>query len=190
MASRSLGRRYLGRRLRADSRPSRPRPGTGGFDPHRIFVIEPVFYPTNIWPIITDPAHVGSIGAVALEEEQAVANYIVAHWRGQFGLLRSCFVNGVGGYLLLVVASGILGGAVAEGPALSHRVLQALSLYGGLLAFIVWSIWALVGIFRCGARNAFDRTNATARRVGGAAAIAGALLAALTMLDLLVAALF
>jgi hypothetical protein len=122
--------------------------------------------------------------------EHTVANFIVAHWRGELGLLRSCFVNGVVGYLLLVVASGILGRAVADGPALVNRALQAISLYGGLIAFIVWSIWALVGIFRCGARNTFDRTNAIAIRVGGVAAIAGALLAGLTILGLSIAALF
>jgi len=119
-----------------------------------------------------------------------MANYIVAHWRGQLGLLKSCFVNGIAGYLLLVVATAILSRAAVEEPALSYGVLRAASLYGGLLAFIVWSIWALVGIFRCGARNAFDSTNTTAKRVGGAAAIAGALLAALTMLGLLITALF
>ena len=115
-----------------------------------------------------------------------MANFIVAHWRGQLGLLRSCFINGVVGYLLLVVASGILGRAYSEGPALVNGAL----LYGGLIAFILWSIWALVGIFRCGARNAFDRTNGIARRIGGVAAIAGALLAALTMLGLSIAAFF
>ena len=119
-----------------------------------------------------------------------MANYIVAHWRGQLGLLKSCFVNGIAGYLLLVVATAILSRAAVEGPALSYGVLRAASLYGGLLAFIVWSIWALVGIFRCGARNAFDSTNTTAKRVGGAAAIAGPLLAAVTMLGLLISALF
>ncbi len=47
--------------------------------------------------------------------------------------------------------------------------------------FLIWGIWAGVGIFRCGGRNAFTSTSSTARRIGGVAAIAGVVLVAFFM---------
>jgi hypothetical protein len=96
-------------------------------------------------------------------------NYIVAHWRGRLGLLKSCLLNGVGVYCLLVLVSMIIGGRVAQSWTLAYAVLGV---------FVLWGIWAGVGIFRCGARNAFDSTNTKIRRIGGVAAIAGVVLVA------------
>jgi hypothetical protein len=53
-----------------------------------------------------------------------------------------------------------------------------LLVYTGAAVFLLWGIWAAVGIFRCGARNAFDKTNTTGRRIGGVAAVAGVVLVA------------
>jgi mannose/fructose/N-acetylgalactosamine-specific phosphotransferase system component IID len=85
-------------------------------------------------------------------------NYIVAHWRGRLGLLRSSLLNGVVVYCLLVFI------IVSSGKAF---------FYTGATVFLLWWIWASVGIFRCGGRYTFDRANTTVRRIEGVAAIAG-----------------
>jgi hypothetical protein len=100
-------------------------------------------------------------------------NYIVAHWGGRLGLLRSCLLNGVAVYCLLVFLSMVIVGSVTGlSPILAYGV-------GGL--FVIWGIWAGVDIFRCGGRNAFDSTSSTARRIGGVAAIVGVVLFAFFM---------
>jgi hypothetical protein len=98
-------------------------------------------------------------------------NYIVAHWRGRLGLVRSSLLNGVAIYWLLILLIFIITSTIggADSP---------LFVYTGAGVFLLWGIWAGVGIFRCGARNAFDKTNSTGRRIGGVVAVAGAVLVA------------
>jgi hypothetical protein len=84
-------------------------------------------------------------------------NYIVAHWQGRLGLLRSFLLNGVMILVLLFIAAA----ALSFGASDSQIVICA---WAGM--FVVWAIWACVGVFRCGARNVFDRTNGKARRIG------------------------
>jgi hypothetical protein len=95
-------------------------------------------------------------------------NYIVAHWRGRLGLLRSALLNGVIAYFILVAI------ALTVGRVSDSQIL----IYGVKGVFVLWAIWAGVGILRCGARNAFDTANTKARRIGGVAAIVGVVLVA------------
>jgi hypothetical protein len=96
--------------------------------------------------------------------------YMLAHWRGELGLLQSCLLNGVAVYCLLLVLVFVI---IKSGGADSQILV-----YAGAGVFLLWGIWAVVGIFRCGARNAFDRANTKIRRIGGAAAIAGVVVVA------------
>ena len=101
-----------------------------------------------------------------------MSDYLVAHWRGQLALLRSCFPNGVAVYALLVAVSMVLSIAAASSQAAVHVFF---------VIFVLWVIWAGVGIIRCGARNARDRTNTIVRRIGGLVAVIGALVTAWMM---------
>ena len=82
------------------------------------------------------------------------------------GLLRSCLLNGVAVYFLLLLVSW----AIATSTAVESSPMFAYAVGG---VFVLWGIWAGVGIFRCGGRNAFDSTNTTIGRLGGVAVIAG-----------------
>jgi len=97
--------------------------------------------------------------------------YIVAHWRGRLGLLRSALLNGVAAYFLLV-ATVLMVSRVSNSQILA---------YGMAGVFVLWIIWAGVGILRCGTSNAFDNTKPMARRIGGLAAIAGVVVVAFFM---------
>ena len=104
-------------------------------------------------------------------------NYIVAHWNGRLGLLRSCLLNGVAVYLLLLLVLW----AIATSAAVGSSPVSPVFAYAVAGVFLIWGIWAGVGIFRCGGRNAFNSTSSTARRIGGVAAIAGVVLFAFFM---------
>ena len=97
--------------------------------------------------------------------------YGLSHWRGRQGLLRATLLNGVAAYLVLAVALAASGGVI--------------NAYVGLSVFLVWMVWATVGIIRCGARKAFDRTSTKLSRLGGILAIVGAVcLAVLSVRDM------
>jgi hypothetical protein len=107
--------------------------------------------------------------------------YIVAHWRGRLGLLKSCFVNGIAVYLVLLLGGAGLGMLLKSVVGASRFDILAesrVAVFGVFAVFALWLVWAGVGIFRCGTRNAIDRSNTTVRRIGGAAAVAAALFAA------------
>ena len=102
-------------------------------------------------------------------------SYLLEHWRGEHGLLRSCLFNGlILNFLILGGEIGILalyvvmsGGQLQQPQEYYHSV--------GLTWEAVWvcvGIWACVGIFRCGVRHARDRTNTNIHRVKGVMAIA------------------
>ena len=94
-------------------------------------------------------------------------NYLVAHWRGELGLLKSLFANGVAGYFLLILLGLIFQTATGPTPLL---------FYGFLGCFLLWASWAYVGIFRCGKRYALDRTKSLSRRISGVAVATGSLI--------------
>ena len=94
-------------------------------------------------------------------------NYLVAHWRGELGLLKSIFANGVAGYFLLILLGLIFQTAAGPTPLL---------FYGFLGCFLLWASWAYVGIFRCGKRYALDRTKSLSRRISGVAVALGSLI--------------
>jgi hypothetical protein len=75
-----------------------------------------------------------------------VWNYIIGHWRGRLGLIKSSLINGIGGFSLLCIVSLIVDHGFGFIP------------YTMIGLFLVWSIWACVGIFRCGARYAADNS--------------------------------
>ena len=107
--------------------------------------------------------------------------YIVTHWRGEQGLLRSCLLNGVALYFALSPVLAMLSGIGA------YLAFNLGFLYGSLndmensikfYAFFFWSpiallvnIWACVGMVRCGLRNESDRTNNAGQRIGGVIAV-------------------
>jgi hypothetical protein len=112
------------------------------------------------------------------EKGPAVGEYILAHWRGHLGLARSSLLNGLTIYLLLVVGLVVLG-SIAQ-------VQSQIITFGLLVIFLIWAIWAGVGIVRCGIRYAFNRGNSTSYRLAGIAAIIGvAIVAALNANDVL-----
>jgi len=108
-------------------------------------------------------------------------NYIISHWRGEQGLLRSCLLNGVVLFILFGIALGILS-AVLTLPVIWISHTHAASpnpnnnMAFGIVIFTVpftaiYMVWACVGIFRCGLRNVKDRATTTGKRIGGAAAL-------------------
>jgi hypothetical protein len=90
-------------------------------------------------------------------------SYILTHWRGEQGLLRSTMLNGVLAYLVMITVLVSLGTAIN----LSGGI------YVGLGAFVIWEVWAAVGIFRCGIRNVLERNRGVIPRIGGVLAILG-----------------
>jgi hypothetical protein len=92
----------------------------------------------------------------------AVMRYIATHWRGEQGLLRSTLVNGILAYVVLTL------GLVGLGAA-----LNGVGVYVGLAAFLIWMVWATVGILRCGLRNALHPGGKIIPRVGGLVASIG-----------------
>src|SRR5436305_13487851 len=113
--------------------------------------------------------------------------YVLAHWCGEHGLLRSCLLNGgilffvsaIGwallGCLLLIPVFAIVHFAFGVRTETCTWIATYILCYTSLAGGLLWAIWASVGIFRCGVRNAFDKTNTKARRIGGVVAIAWAL---------------
>ena len=90
-----------------------------------------------------------------------VRKYLLAHWRGEHGLLRSSLLNGALIYIIIFVALASLG-----------QIMNNSSFtFTGVAIFLLWSVWASVGIFRCGIRNIFDLGRKTSSRIGGAVAI-------------------
>lgn len=90
-------------------------------------------------------------------------DYLSAHWQGKQGLLRSALLNGALLYFVLVTV------LVLAGQAANNSVVTFI----GLAVFLLWLVWAVVGIFRCGTRNALDRRNPARSRIGGVIAIVG-----------------
>ena len=86
-------------------------------------------------------------------------NYIVAHWQGKLGLAKSFLLNGV---LILVLLFAVAAALSVAGLGGSQPAM-----YTYMVIFFVWAVWAGVGSFRSGLRNALDRMNGKLRRVGG-----------------------
>jgi hypothetical protein len=86
-------------------------------------------------------------------------NYISAHWQGRLGLSKSFFLNGV---LVLFFFF-----AIAAALSFGRLRDSQLTIYVWAVLLLVWAIWACVGVFRCGLRNAFNGMNGKARRAGG-----------------------
>jgi hypothetical protein len=76
-----------------------------------------------------------------------LGKYILAHWRGEQGLLRSTLLNSVIIYFVLVL------GLVVMGKVTNNQI----SVFTGLAVCLLFLIWAFVGMLRCGTRYAFDK---------------------------------
>ena len=72
-----------------------------------------------------------------------VSQYLRAHWLGELSLSISIFVNGLALYLALIFLF------VPLGQVLNSPVF----VYAGLAVFLIWTIWASVGIVRSAIRN-------------------------------------
>jgi peptidoglycan/LPS O-acetylase OafA/YrhL len=90
-------------------------------------------------------------------------HYVVTHWRGEQGLLRSTLFNGVLSYAVVVL------GVVGLGALFDNRI----GAWCGLATFSIWLVWAVVGIFRCGLRNVMHSGGKITSRIGGLLAIVG-----------------
>jgi hypothetical protein len=103
--------------------------------------------------------------------------YILAHWRGELGLWKSSLVNGVLFYFVLLLASflAIMAARTIFGDSTRHVAESPVVVYGLVAMFVIGLVWSLVGAFRCGVRNATNKRNRTASRVGGVAVIIGVL---------------
>ena len=88
-------------------------------------------------------------------------HYIATHWRGEQGLLRSTLVNGVLGYLLVIL--GFIGLASA------FKIGAGIGVVAGLCITVMalWGVWATVGIFRCGLRNILHSGKRLIPKIGG-----------------------
>lgn len=91
--------------------------------------------------------------------------YVLSHWRGEQGLVKSVLLNGVAFYLIFALPLGSVGSMI-NGKAV---------IFAGVAAFAMWLVWASVGVLRCGTRYLCDRTKGASSRIGGAAAIFGVL---------------
>ena len=72
-----------------------------------------------------------------------VAQYLRAHWLGDLSLAISTFINGLALYLALIFL------LVPLGVLLNSPVFT----YAGIAVFLIWFIWASVGIVRSAIRN-------------------------------------
>ena len=102
-----------------------------------------------------------------------MCDYLLAHWQGEQGLLRSLALNGALLYIVLVVVL-----LLVEQAANNNVVVT----YIGLGIFLLWLVWAVVGIFRCAARYALDRGNPAGSRIGGVIVIVGAVVVVVLMI--------
>jgi hypothetical protein len=114
---------------------------------------------------------------------------LVRHWRGEEGLIQSCLVNG--GFVGLMVKgwsiflASALSIALIGGIPITFLIPYALVLQvrlknfgeGALCAnvlvlpFAVWAVWACVGAFRAGLRNASGKGNSRTRQFAGRVAV-------------------
>jgi hypothetical protein len=76
--------------------------------------------------------------------------YLVAHWRGELSLAKSFLVNGL--LFLVVLSFAVPGLGLVIGSKAFDYVLLAI--------WLIWEIWAFVGIFRCALRT-FRETSST-----------------------------
>jgi hypothetical protein len=100
------------------------------------------------------------------------------HWRGEFSLFTSVFVNGLAilVFLVLVAWVGLALGAEDGGVFVGAWAV----------AYLLWLVWALVGIFRSGIRNYRSPESSIARRVFAVCAMIGVLtVCALMVWDLI-----
>jgi hypothetical protein len=110
-----------------------------------------------------------------------VIKYIVAHWRGQQGLIRTCLLNGIALSILIVVVTsvGVIAGSyitvMMGGVRGTEEQMADAMVFRSELVFVplvlIIRTWQCVGTFRCGLRNLCGRTNPIAMKFGGVAAL-------------------
>ena len=106
--------------------------------------------------------------------------YILAHWRGELGLVKSSLLNGVAVYLALLLAGAALGllAQYVFGDPVAAFFKSPVFIGAVMIVLLIFMLWALVGAFRCGVRNLLDCTNKVTSRIGGAAVMIGVVLVA------------
>ena len=90
-----------------------------------------------------------------------VARYFRAHWLGELSLSISVFVNGLAFYLALIFM------LVPLGQALNSSVFN----YAGVAIFLIWTVWASVGIVRSAIRNYKLPETSLLRRIAAVGAV-------------------
>ena len=95
--------------------------------------------------------------AIGLIVGEGSMHYVIAHWRGQQGLLWSFFVNGVAVY------AGLIAGALGLGAIVDNSRQWLIAVV--LLAIFVWFVWAFVGTIRAGIASFRDPAAVWARRL-------------------------
>src|ERR1700733_14490538 len=100
--------------------------------------------------------------------------YICAHWQGEHSITRSCLLNGVIVPLFMHFCGIVIVGLfIVCSIAISSRPPNPIIFhYAQFCLFLIWAIWASVGVIRCGWRNL------RVRPIGGVAAMTWGLLIA------------
>jgi hypothetical protein len=95
--------------------------------------------------------------------------YIVAHWRGEQGLLKSCLLNGVVGYLILACTyMGVFFTVVfATANRWSSDDPGRVYDHSWTVISLIYMLWACVGIIRCGSRYLLEPGADRTRRIQG-----------------------
>jgi hypothetical protein len=88
--------------------------------------------------------------------------FVIAHWRGELSLTKSFLLNFMLGYIILVTLLVVTGELLqshvgTETPARFH-------FYVGGIIFLVWFIWALVGVSRSSMKILRDGSSKLVRK--------------------------
>lgn len=108
--------------------------------------------------------------------------YIISHWRGEFGILKSFLLNGIAMYFGIIV---IFSFVYAVFIPLLHN--NKLSINVIISLFLIFITWSLVGITRSGIKHATKSGNSAILRISGVASILFSLLIIfLTLKDVMI----
>ena len=104
--------------------------------------------------------------------------YVVAHWKGELGLARSFLLNFVAGYVVLVAL--LLLTAQRFQSDVGTNALAHVHLVVGMIVFVAWFVWALVGVSRSALKILRDKQQQPIRK--GFAVLALVIVAAVIVL--------
>ena len=86
--------------------------------------------------------------------------YLIEHWRGQQPIARALFVNGFLGYLALVGIVAVGSALMPPGWRTSWPAFRSV-----LVFFVIWLVWAAIGILRSALRTLREPNPLSARMI-------------------------